>query len=121
MRLTSQQIASIRHAADEVFGPNTRVTLFGSRVDDDKRGGDIDLLIEPTQVDQPLARRLRFLGLLERDVGERKIDVWSSLQMIATRSFKWLTKQALPYKSDAGNTRPPACTGDCRGEGNVAG
>jgi predicted nucleotidyltransferase len=75
MRLTSQQIASIRHAADEAFGPNTRVTLFGSRVDDNKRGGDIDLLIQPTRVDQPLARRLRFLGLLERDLGERKIDV----------------------------------------------
>jgi len=75
MRLTSQQIASIRHAADEAFGPNTRVTLFGSRVDDDKRGGDIDLLIQPTRVDQLLTRRLRFLGLLERDLGERKIDV----------------------------------------------
>lgn len=75
MRLTDQQIAKIRHAAEVAFGASTRVILFGSRVDDSKRGGDIDLLIQPTQIDQPLVRKLRFLGLLERDLGERKIDV----------------------------------------------
>lgn len=75
MRLTRQQIASIRQAAEQAFGRETRVKLFGSRVDDNKRGGDIDLLIQPTETDEPLARRLRFLGLLERDLGERKIDV----------------------------------------------
>jgi len=75
MRLTSQQIEIIRHAAEEAFGPNTRVLLFGSRVDDSKRGGDIDLLIRLANADQLLARKLRFLGLLERQLGERKIDV----------------------------------------------
>lgn len=75
MRLAPEQIASIRRAAVAAFGADTRVTLFGSRVDDNKRGGDIDLLIQPTRSDQPLVRKLRFLGLLERDLGERKIDV----------------------------------------------
>lgn len=75
MRLTPQQIASIRNAAEDAFGPDTRVMLFGSRVDDDKRGGDIDLLIQPTRIDQPLVRKLRFLGLLEPELGERKIDI----------------------------------------------
>lgn len=75
MRLAPEQIASIRRAAEDTFGSETRVTLFGSRVDDNKRGGDIDLLIQPTLIDQPLVRKLRFLGLLERDLGERKIDV----------------------------------------------
>ena len=75
MRLAPEQIASIRRAAEDAFGAETRVTLFGSRVDDNKRGGDIDLLIQPTRIDQPLVRKLRFLGLLERDLGERKIDV----------------------------------------------
>ncbi|MBK5966555.1 DNA polymerase beta [Thiocystis minor] len=75
MRLSRQQIASIRNAAEDAFGPDTRVTLFGSRVDDNKRGGDIDLLIRPTRIDQPFVRKLRFLSLLERNLGERKIDV----------------------------------------------
>ena len=51
--------------------------MFGSRVDDANRGGDIDLLVHPAHpiADQTLARKIRFLGLLERHLGERKIDV----------------------------------------------
>lgn len=75
MRLTAQQIETIRRAAEKAFGRNTRVLLFGSRVDDSKRGGDIDLLVRPEQTDQTLTRKIRFLGLLERQLGERKIDV----------------------------------------------
>ena len=47
MRLTDVQIAAIREATAEVFGPEAQVWLFGSRVEDSKRGGDIDLLIRP--------------------------------------------------------------------------
>ena len=75
MRLTPQQVDIIRHAAEEAFGPGTQVVLFGSRVDDNKRGGDIDLLIHPANADQTLARKIRFLGMLERQLGQRKIDV----------------------------------------------
>ena len=49
--------------------------MFGSRVDDSKRGGDIDLLIKPESPDEMLTRKLQFLGILEREMGERKIDV----------------------------------------------
>ena len=73
MRLTSQQIETIRHAAE------SRTEHAGSalslRVDDNKRGGDIDLLVRPSEADQPLVRKIRFLALLERQLGERKIDV----------------------------------------------
>ena len=75
MRLTPQQVDIIRHAAEEAFGPGTQVVLFGSRVDDNKRGGDIDLLIHPANADRALARKIRFLGMLERQLGQRKIDV----------------------------------------------
>jgi hypothetical protein len=43
MRLTLSQIHIIRHAAQTVFGDLARVTLFGSRVDDPAKGGDVDL------------------------------------------------------------------------------
>lgn len=77
MRMTQAQIAAIRQTVAEVFGEQAEVWLFGSRVDDSKRGGDIDLLIRPDRAsaDQILARKIRLLGKLERVLGERKIDV----------------------------------------------
>lgn len=46
MRLTSEEIDAIRQAAAEAFGASVVVRLFGSRVDDARRGGDIDLHFE---------------------------------------------------------------------------
>ena len=47
MRLSTDQIFAIRQAATVAFGQGTSVWLFGSRVDDAKKGGDIDLLVCP--------------------------------------------------------------------------
>ncbi len=47
MRLSTDQIQAIRQAATAAFGQGTSVWLFGSRVDDAKKGGDIDLLVCP--------------------------------------------------------------------------
>ena len=47
MRLSTDQIQAIRQAATAAFGKGTSVWLFGSRVDDAKKGGDIDLLVCP--------------------------------------------------------------------------
>ena len=49
MRLTPEQVTIIKKAGAETFGDSARVWLFGSRVDDHKRGGDIDLLIETVE------------------------------------------------------------------------
>lgn len=77
MRLTTDQIQAIRDAASSTFGDRAAVWLFGSRVDDAKRGGDIDVLVRPvpTADDEPFARKIRMLILLERVLGARKIDV----------------------------------------------
>jgi len=75
MRLTREQAEAIRQAADQAFGVGTDVWLFGSRVDDNKRGGDIDLLLRPQQHDHALTRKLKLLRLLEQQLGERKIDI----------------------------------------------
>jgi len=49
MRLTASQIEIIRQAARQNFGAGASVWLFGSRVDDARRGGDVDLYIEPVR------------------------------------------------------------------------
>ena len=46
MRLTHTQIDTIRAATSQNFGADALVWLFGSRVDDTRRGGDVDLYIE---------------------------------------------------------------------------
>ncbi|WP_260293618.1 nucleotidyltransferase domain-containing protein [Sedimenticola hydrogenitrophicus] len=75
MRLTSHQSKLICHAAREAFGEGTKVTLFGSRVNDEKRGGDIDLLVLPAKNDGLIARKIHMLTLLEQGLGERKVDI----------------------------------------------
>lgn len=77
MRLTERQTAAITEAFRAHFGPGARLVLFGSRVDDSKHGGDIDLCVETDQLPwEDLVRsRHAFLAALDKALGERKIDV----------------------------------------------
>ena len=77
MRLTSFQQQTICNKARHYFGNMTQVWLFGSRVDDSKRGGDIDLYIELENQDISLIAmaKLHFLRSLHSELGEQKIDV----------------------------------------------
>lgn len=78
MRLHPNEIQAIQQAAKEVFPPGTGVYLFGSRLDDRARGGDIDLLVEPQTPWPPrqvVDRRTRFVARLYRLLGEQRIDV----------------------------------------------
>lgn len=49
--------------------------LFGSRADDNKRGGDIDLYIETAEKESLLDKKVKLLVRLNRELGEQKIDV----------------------------------------------
>lgn len=77
MRLTIEQTEAIRQTTAEIFDATTPIWLFGSRVDDSKRGGDIDLLVAPRalNVEQALQAKIRFLNKLEKRIGERKVDL----------------------------------------------
>jgi len=46
MRLTSTQIQAITQMVSRFAGDQAEVYLFGSRLNDQARGGDIDVLIE---------------------------------------------------------------------------
>lgn len=77
MRLTAQQQATVRTTVAETFGSDAQVRLFGSRTDDNKRGGDIDLLITTNQSDVSTLMRaeIALLTKLQMKLGEQKIDV----------------------------------------------
>lgn len=51
MRLSSEQIDIIRRCIAQSFGGQSRTWLFGSRADDSRRGGDVDLYVEPEYTD----------------------------------------------------------------------
>lgn len=46
MRLDSQEIQTVRTAVETIGGNGSAIRIFGSMLDDSKRGGDLDLLIE---------------------------------------------------------------------------
>lgn len=46
MRLSPSQTKLIVECVRQQFGPGTQVSLYGSRLDDAARGGDVDLLVE---------------------------------------------------------------------------
>ncbi|WBH17735.1 nucleotidyltransferase domain-containing protein [Sphingomonas radiodurans] len=76
MRLKPRDIDAIKTAAREVFGPTATVRLFGSRVDDQLRGGDIDLLIEADPATETEWERVgAFRDVLFRHIDEQKVDV----------------------------------------------
>jgi predicted nucleotidyltransferase len=58
MRLTADQVETIRQRIQRHMGPHARIWLFGSRVDDSRRGGDVDLYVEP-ETPPGLVARLR--------------------------------------------------------------
>ncbi len=78
MRLTETEKRDIAQASRAVLPPGTRVSLFGSRTNDTKRGGDVDLLVEPPELvtaQQIVDMRTRLAARLYRLMGERRIDI----------------------------------------------
>lgn len=76
MRLNPQHVAAIKQLAAEQFGADPRVRLFGSRVDDAARGGDVDLLVElDTPVDQPAWAAAGLASRVSRLMEGRRVDV----------------------------------------------
>ncbi len=78
MRLSPFEQSAIAEAAHAVLPAGSRVLLFGSRTDDTRRGGDIDLLVEPpapVDTSEESALRSRLTVRLYRLIGERRIDI----------------------------------------------
>jgi hypothetical protein len=77
MRLTKYQQETIKHVLLKHFGEGSDLFVFGSRTDDNARGGDIDLYIEPDlhSADDIIEAKLNALVELHLLLGDQKIDL----------------------------------------------
>ncbi len=89
MRLSDQEQAEIRQAITRIDG-QAAIYLYGSRVDDAAKGGDIDLLVLSSHID--LMAKLDILAQLHKALGERKIDL--AIYPDDSRSFARIAMQS---------------------------
>lgn len=80
MRITELQITQIHEAVKKFFGTTEyKLFLYGSRVHDHLKGGDIDLLIKTTDEGVNLFKEIHLDLLVELkkkpDIGQRRIDL----------------------------------------------
>ncbi len=92
MRLARDEIKAIKKAYQEIF-EDGKIYLFGSRVDDTKMGGDIDLYLIPNKKLENLReKKIKFLIKLDEYIGEQKIDV-----ILAKDKNRLIEQEALKY------------------------
>lgn len=76
MRLTDDETQAIKQLAHQIAGEHVHVRVFGSRLDDNARGGDLDLMLElPEPADNPALMAARFSAKVSRLMLGRKVDV----------------------------------------------
>jgi len=76
MRLSHQQIDIIKNKIASVLGPAKKIMLFGSRINDEEKGGDIDLYIETDHVQENRASiASRIAASIQISLGDRKVDI----------------------------------------------
>jgi predicted nucleotidyltransferase len=76
VRLSDEQIQAIRRTVSETAGAAAGVRVFGSRLHDHARGGDLDLLVElPDPVEHPAALSAQLSARIGRLLHGRRVDV----------------------------------------------
>ena len=76
MRITEEEITIIKQAITSRFSSVSRILLFGSRTDDNKCGGDIDLLVETAETgENAISHKLEAMSDIQFKLGDQKIDL----------------------------------------------
>jgi len=91
MRLSNRYIGVIKKYFHEFFSEG-EIYLFGSRVDDSKKGGDIDLYLKPRNHSNLFEKKIKFLARIKRELGEQKIDV-----VFDTNNNRLIEKEAMQW------------------------
>jgi len=74
MRITELEKKVIIDAVKNT-DPNAKVWLFGSRADDSKKGGDIDIAILSEIIDKDVMQKIQVRRFICDRIGEQKIDI----------------------------------------------
>ena len=77
IRLTDKELGVLRESFARYFNHGDSLWLFGSRVDPNAKGGDIDLYVEAHNQDaeQAFMKKIEFLVAVKDQIGDQKIDV----------------------------------------------
>ena len=88
MRLSVQQINIIKDSVKNNFGASSRVFLFGSRLDDNKKGGDIDIFVCADFSEEELfLKKIYTMSEVQLRLGERKIDIITSRDLNTNKTL----------------------------------
>ncbi|MEA1955367.1 MAG: nucleotidyltransferase domain-containing protein [Campylobacterota bacterium] len=88
MRLSTKEISIIQNRVKTIFG-DSLIYLFGSRVDDNKQGGDIDLYIIPKVSDNLFKKKIKIKTVLE-DILFKPVDI-----VVAINADRLIEKEAI--------------------------
>ena len=91
MRLSQKYIDVLKDKFLEFFGDG-EIYLFGSRVNDNKKGGDIDLYLKVEDHNNLFEKKIKFLSRVKRVLGEQKIDIVfneDKNRLIEQEALKW--------------------------------
>lgn len=75
MRISRQQQEDVIELVQQHISQSAKIWLFGSRADDNARGGDIDLYIEVENLPDTFGRKINLRLALEDRWGEVKVDL----------------------------------------------
>jgi predicted nucleotidyltransferase len=91
MRLSKDYQKIIKEKFKEFFKDGD-IYLFGSRVDDNKKGGDIDLYLVVKNHINLFEKKIKFLSRVKRLIGDQKIDIVFNIdsnRLIEKEAIQW--------------------------------
>ncbi len=91
MRLSPKYKKVIKKHFYKIFKKG-EIYLFGSRVDNNKKGGDIDLYLVINEHINLFEKKIKFLSRVKRELGEQKIDIvfnQDKNRLIEQEAIKW--------------------------------
>jgi predicted nucleotidyltransferase len=93
MRLDEKTRMAIKNAVLSLDS-NAKVFLFGSRTDDSKKGGDIDILVLSDKL--KFSDKIQILTNIFKQIEEQKIDIIIAKSLDDSPFVKFISNQVIP-------------------------
>ena len=95
MRLSQDMCSYIKRQAKKVVAADASVLVFGSRVDDSAKGGDLDIIVESNiPILEPALASSRLAAQISRRMLGRKVDVLLTAPNIAKLPIHEIAKNS---------------------------